>query len=112
MSKVQFTLVEQEVLEMLKKGAIRNVVPTKRVIFEQPLPCRKKKRWREPPSENLKSQQINSLGAFQYGRSALFEIPSRAGRFAMQDRSQGGIFFSSPQQKFTKVSLISMVMQP
>ena len=30
------------------------------------------------------------------------EISSRSGRFAMQDRSQGDIFFSSPQQKLIK----------
>ena len=29
MSKEKFTLVEQEVLEMLEKEAIKNVVPTK-----------------------------------------------------------------------------------
>ena len=29
----------------------------------------------------------------------------------MQDRSQGGIFFSSPQQKLSKVCQISMVRQ-
>ena len=59
-----------------------------------------------------KSQQIYSLRAFQNGRSALSEIPSRTGRFAMQDRSQGDIFFSSPQQKLSKVCQISMVRQP
>ena len=30
----------------------------------------------------------------------------------MQDKSQGGIFFSSPQQKLSKVCQISMVRQP
>ena len=40
------------------------------------------------------------------------EIPSRTGQFAMQDRSQGGIFFSFPQQKLSKVCQISMVRQP
>ena len=45
---------------------------------------------------NLKNLNkfIPSLQAFQNGRSALPEIPSRTGRFAMQDRSQGGVFFS------------------
>ena len=63
-----------------------------RAISEQPLLSRKKGR-RELPSDKFKkSQQIDSVQAFQNGRSALFEIPSRTGRFAMQGRSQGGIF--------------------
>ena len=32
------------------------------------------------------------------GLSKLSEIPSRIGRFSMQERSQAGIFFSSPHQ--------------
>ena len=72
-----------------------------RKISEQPLPHRKKG-CREPLSDKFeKCQQIHSLQAFQNGRSALHEIPSRRGRFARQDRSQGEIsqgeiFFSSP----------------
>ena len=82
-----------------------------RAISEQPLPCRKKGR-REPPSDKFeKSQQIHSLKAFQNGRSPLSEIPSRTGQYATQDRSQAGIFFSSPQQKLAKTSQISMVRQ-
>ena len=50
-------------------------------ISEQLLPCRKKE-WRELPSDKFeKSQQTHSLRAFQNGRSALSEIPSRTGRF-------------------------------
>ena len=83
-----------------------------KAISEQPLPCRKKG-WREPPSDKLKkSQQIHSLRAFQNGKSALSGIPSGTGQFAMQGRSQGGIFFSSPQQKLSKACKISMVRQP
>ena len=59
-----------------------------------------------------KSQQIHSLRTFQNGRSALSKIHSRTGRFAMQDRSQGRIFFSFPQQKLSQVCQISMVRQP
>ena len=72
-----------------------------RVIFEQPLHCRKKG-LREPPIDSFKKfQQIYFLGAFQNGKSALKipEIPFRAGQIAMQDRSQEDIFFSSRQQK-------------
>ena len=82
-----------------------------RAISEQPLPCRKNG-WREPPSDKSnKSQQIHSLRAFKNGRSVLPGILSRTGRFPMQDRSQGGMFFSSPQQKLSKVCQISMVRQ-
>ena len=82
-----------------------------RAISEQHLPCRKKGR-REPPRDKFKkSQQIHSLQAFQNGRSALSEIPSRTGQSATQDGSQVGIFFSSPQQKLTKTCQISVVRQ-
>ena len=74
-----------------------------RAISEQPLPCRKKG-WSESPSDKFeKSQKIYFLRAFENGRSALSEIPSRTGRFAIQDRSQGGIFFSFSQQKLCKI---------
>ena len=98
---------------MLEKGAILKVGSThKRAISEQPLPCREKE-WRKPPSDKFKkSQQIHSLRAFQNGRSALSEVPSRTGRFAIQDRYEAGIFFSFPQQKLSKVCQISMVRQP
>lgn len=42
----------------------------------------------------------------------LSEIFSKTGQFSMQDRSQRDIFFSSRQQKLTKVCQISMVRQP
>ena len=98
-------------------GSFRNVAERSypksstqtRAISEEPLPCRKKG-WREPPNDKfLKSQQIYSLREFQFGRSALSEIPSRTGRFPMQDRSQRAIFFISSQQKLSKVCQISMV---
>ena len=81
---------------MLEKGAIQKVVPTQGQFLSN-LFLVEKKGWREPPSNKFKeSQQIHSLRAFQNGRSALSEIPSRTERFVMQDRSQRGIFFSSP----------------
>ena len=50
-----------------------------RVTFEQLLTCRRKG-WREPLSDNSKkSQKIYSLQAFQFGKFALPEIPSRIG---------------------------------
>ena len=65
MSKEQFSLVEQKVLEMLEERAIQKVVPIQG----------------KPVSDNfLKSQQN--------GTSALSQILSRTGRFAMQDRSR------------------------
>ena len=68
-----------------------------RAISEQPPPCRKKE-WRERSSNKFKkSQQIHSSRAFQNGKSTLSKIVSRTGRFTMQDRSQGGIFFNPPQ---------------
>ena len=99
-------------LEMLEKeGAIQKVVPTQGQNLSNFLV--EKKGWRKSPSDKFKkSQQIHSLRGFQNGRSALPEIPSRTGGFAMQDRSQGGIFFSSPQQKLSKVCQISMFTQP
>ena len=74
--------MEQEVLEMLEKGASypKSITHTG-AIAEQPFLV----------------ENYHSLRAFQNGRSALSEIPSRTGRFAMQVRSQGGIFFSSAQ---------------
>ena len=93
---------------MLEKGTIQKVT---RAIFEPPHPCRRIG-WREPPSDKFKkSQQIHSLRAFRNGRCALSKIHSRTGRFPMQDRSQGGTFFSSPQQELSKVCQISKVRQ-
>ena len=96
-------------------GSFRNVgersypKSSSQTIFEQPLLCRKTG-WRERPSyEFKKSQQIHSVRALQNGRSPISEISSKTGRFPMQDRSQRGIFFSSPQQKLSKVCEISMV---
>ena len=95
MSKEQFSLVEQEVLEMFEKGAIQKVVPTEGQFLSN-LSLLEKKDWGNPPSDEFKKSQIHFLQADQNGRSALSEIPSRTGRFATQDRSQGDLFFSSP----------------
>ena len=118
MSKKQFSLVEQEVLEMLEKGAIQKVT---RAIFEPPkqgqflshLILVEEKDGGNRPVINLKnlSKFIHSLRAFRNGRCALSKIHSRTGRFPMEDRSQGGIFFSSPQQELSKVCQISKVRQ-
>ena len=103
----------KEVLEMLEKGAIKKVIPTQGQFLSN-LFLAGKKDWGNQPVVNLKNLNkfIPSLQAFQNGRSALPEIPSRTGRFAMQDRSQGGVFFSWPQQKLSKVCQISMVRRP
>lgn len=87
----QFSLVEQKVLEMLEEGAIQKVVPIQGKFLSNFF-LTEKKGWREPLSDKfLKSQQN--------GTSALSQILSRTGQFAMQDRSQRGIFFSSTQHK-------------
>ena len=52
MSKEQLSLVEQEVLEMLEKGAIQKVVPTQGQFLNN-LFLVKKKGWTEPTSDKF-----------------------------------------------------------
>ena len=83
----------------------------KRETSEQHFPCRKKG-WRELNSDKFKkSQKIHFLRPFQNERSVFSKILSRKERLAMQDRSQGDIFFSFPQQKLSNVCHISLVRQ-
>ena len=97
---------------MLEKGTIQKVVPTQKQFLSNLFLVEKKDGGNRPVINLENLNKFIPLRAFQNGRSALSEIPSRTGQFAMQDRSQGGIFFSSPQQKITNICQISMVRQP
>ena len=56
------------------------------------------------------SQQVYySVQAFQNGRFALFEIPSREKRFSLQDRSEGFLFLSATVHELKKVCEICLV---
>ena len=101
---------------MLDKGVIQKVVPTQDQYLSNLFLVEKSYGGNCPLinflNKFLKPQQIYSLWAFPNSRSALSEILSSTGPFAMQDRSEGSVFFSFPQQKLTKVCEISMVRQP
>ena len=65
MSKEQFLLVEQEVLEMFEKGAIQKVVPTRRQFLSNFFLVEKKDGGNHPATNFKKSQQIDSPRAFK-----------------------------------------------
>ena len=113
MPKEQFSLMEQEVLEMLEKGAIQKVVPTQGQFLIK-LILVEKKNGGNRPIINLKNH--NKFIIYEHFKveflHCLNEIPTRTGRFAKQDRSQGGKFFSSLQQNLAKVYQVSMFRQP
>ena len=112
MSKEQFSLMEQEVLEMLEEGAIQKVVPTQGQFLIN-LILVEKKDGGNRPIINLKNHKFIIYEHFKVEfLHCLNEIPSRTGRFAKQDRSQGGKFFSSLQQNLAKVYQVSMFRQP
>ena len=77
MLKEQFSLVEQEVLEMLEKAAIQKVVPPQRQFLRNLFLVEKKYAGNRPVINLKNLNKIHSLRAFQNGRSALSEIPSR-----------------------------------
>ena len=101
---------------MMEKGVIQKVVPTQGQYLSNLFLVEKSDGGNCPLINFLKKfikpQQIYSLRAFPNSRSALSEIPPSTKSFAMQDRSEGSVFFSFPQQNLTKVCEISMVRQP
>ena len=86
-SKTQELLIDQEITKMLDKGAISKVEHQFPGQFLSNILLVKKKGWGKSSLYKLKSsQQVYSIQAFQNGRFALFEIPSREKRFSLQDR--------------------------
>ena len=65
MSKEQFLLVEQEVLEIFEKRAIQKVVPTQRQFLSNFFLVEKKDGGNHPVTNFKKSQQIDSPRAFK-----------------------------------------------
>ena len=55
------------------------------------------------------SQQVYSIQAFQNGRFALLEIPSRKKRFSLQDSSERCLFLNATVREVKKVCEISLV---
>ena len=96
MSKTQELLIDQEIKEMLDKEAIKKVeyhIPDQ---FLSNILLIKKEGLGKSSMYKLKSsQQLYSMQAFQNGRFALLEIPSRGKQFSLQGRSERCLFLSA-----------------
>ena len=102
-SKTQELLTGKEMQILDKETSIP------RSISEQ-YSAAKKEEWGKSFLYKLKSsQQVYSIQAFQNGRFALLEIPSRDKRFSLQDRSEKCLFLSATVCELKKVCNICLV---
>ena len=82
MSKTLELLIDQEIMEMLDKGAIKKSgTSIPRSIPEQYSAGKKEGLGKSSLYKLKSSKQVYSIQAFQNGRFALLEIPSRGKRF-------------------------------
>ena len=81
----------------------------KRGIFEQ-FASDQQKRWKEPTRHKFEgSESVCSPQALQDGRFALSEVCVAERGLHVQSRPEGGILQCSSTQRFTKISMVSLV---
>ena len=96
---------------MLEDRTIQKVVPTQGQVLNNLFLAENKNGGNSPVNTLKNLKKFIPYEHFKIeGLHCLKFLPEQ--RFAMQDRSQGDIFFSSPQHKLCKVCKISKVRQP
>ena len=97
-------LVNQEIQEMLKKGAIKKVSFKDQESFSAIYLWQGKKTGESPNHKSKKLKLFHSTSTNQNERFTLSEILPSQKRLSMQDIFKRCVFSSSPQQMLTRIS--------
>ena len=112
MKKEQKVLVDKEVSDILRKGAIRlcQNQPTK-PLSKYSVLSREKGRRVSPSDKSKTVKQVYTFPTFQNGRFALPEIHAKRGGLHVQARYERCILFSSSESDIQRESAFSVVRE-